>query len=124
VQFAKVSYTFMCCKQASKLTYQKLPTGRPTAWQSRSHIRARFEGVSKHYLSAGGPMHTNCSAQALQAEVRRRQSAVLSPLADTAEAAMTARARQQRLSVARTVLAERLAALAAEADANLSGGFL
>ena len=45
-------------------------------------------------------------------------------MADTAEAAMTARARQQRLSVARTLLAERLAGVAEEADAKLCGGFL
>jgi hypothetical protein len=63
-------------------------------------------------------------AQALQAEVRRRQSAVLRPENDTAEAGMTSHTRQQRLSTARTLLSERLTAQAVEADAQLGGGFI
>ena len=78
------------------------------------------------WLMAGARFKLHCRGchQVLQAEVRRRQTAVLSPEADTAEAGMCARARQQRLSAARTMLSERLTTEAAEAAAKLGGGFL
>lgn len=62
--------------------------------------------------------------QALEEEVRRRQRVVLTPVIGSEEAALSRQARQLRLRVARTMLSDRLLAVAAEESAERDGGFL